>query len=76
MYWAQELANQDVDAELKQIFKQVAEEMVQNEDLITKELIEAQGTSQEIGGYYKPDADLVSQAMRPSGTLNNILARL
>ena len=76
MYWAQGLADQDVDTELKQLFSQVADEMEKSEDQIAKELIDAQGHKQEIGGYYKPNAELVSKAMRPSATLNAILAKL
>ncbi len=76
LYWAQALAKQDKDDELKTIFSQTAKEMEEKESLILDELRDAQGTSQNIGGYYKPDNDLVSEAMRPSKTLNKILAQI
>ena len=76
MYWAEALAAQEIDAELKEIFAVVSKEMKANEDKITTELIAAQGSPQAVGGYYKPEADLVVKAMRPSATLNAILQKL
>ncbi len=76
MYWAEALAAQEIDAELKEIFAVVYKEMKANEDKITTELIAAQGSPQAVGGYYKPEADLVVKAMRPSATLNAILQKL
>lgn len=76
LYWAQALAKQVKDDELKTIFIKTAKEMEEKESLILDELRDAQGTSQNIGGYYKPDNDLVSEAMRPSKTLNKILAQI
>ena len=76
MYWAQSLAAQDKDAELKAIFGAVATEMEANETQITAELIGAQGSPQDIGGYYHPDPDKTSRVMRPSKTLNQIIDRL
>ena len=76
MYWAEALAAQEIDAELKEIFAVVSKEMKANEDKITTELIAAQGSPQDVGGYYKPEADLVVKAMRPSATLNAILQKL
>ncbi len=73
LYWAEALANQDADTELKTTFTKVAENMQRNESKILDELINAQGTSQNIGGYYKPDPELITKAMRPSNTLNSIL---
>lgn len=73
LYWAEALAEQDKDAELKKYFTKVAEDLKTNEDKILQELIEAQGSPVNIGGYYKPDEDLTSKAMRPSETLNSIL---
>lgn len=73
MYWARALADQQEDAELSKIFSSVAQKMEENEKLINKELINAQGKPVDIGGYYKPDDKLASQAMRPSKTLNEIL---
>ncbi len=73
LYWAEALASQDRDMELKTLFNTVYDEMKSKESQITNELIKAQGTSQEIGGYYKPNTKLVEEAMRPSTTLNAIL---
>jgi isocitrate dehydrogenase len=76
LYWAQALAAQNKDAELKSIFEPIAKELTDNEAKINSELIGAQGTHQEIGGYYKPNQDLLFKAMRPSGTFNAILSKL
>ncbi|WP_124979837.1 NADP-dependent isocitrate dehydrogenase [Nonlabens xiamenensis] len=73
LYWAQELAQQDKDAELADYFKPLAQQLSENEDKITQELIDVQGQSMDIGGYYKPDADKEVAAMRPSPTLNAII---
>lgn len=73
LYWAQALADQDKDNELKEHFSGIAQKLKENEDKILQELIEAQGSFVDIGGYYKPDDNLVSKAMRPSETLNSIL---
>ncbi|TDT45503.1 isocitrate dehydrogenase [Maribacter spongiicola] len=72
-YWAEALALQDDNAELKSIFLKVSTEINHNESQILSELIDAQGSKQDIGGYYKPDPILVEKAMRPSKTLNGIL---
>ena len=73
LYWAQELAKQDDDADLKAKFTQVAKDLETNLDKIIGELDAAQGTPKDIGGYFKPDATKVAAAMRPSVTFNNIL---
>tara|TARA_R110002049_G_scaffold93461_5_gene231015 strand:+ start:216 stop:2450 length:2235 start_codon:yes stop_codon:yes gene_type:complete len=73
MYWAETLANQDDDAALKTIFTPVAKTMAENEEKIVSELNGAQGSPVDIGGYYKPDEEKTSAAMRPSQTLNDIL---
>ncbi|WP_339660555.1 NADP-dependent isocitrate dehydrogenase [Croceibacter atlanticus] len=73
MYWAQGLASQDKDADLKAEFASLAETMQANEDKIIKELNAAQGAPVNIDGYYYPDYNKVSKAMRPSETLNAIL---
>jgi isocitrate dehydrogenase len=70
MYWAQALAAQDDDADLKAKFTAVARALADNEDKIVAELNGAQGKPEEIGGYYHPDMTRVSAAMRPSATLN------
>ena len=72
-YWAEALAQQDNNAELKAIFSKVSTQINEKESQILTELINAQGSKQDIGGYYKPDAFLVEKAMRPSSTLNEIL---
>lgn len=76
LYWAQALAAQDKNTELKTYFTPIATELTANEAKIDSELIEAQGKKQEIGGYYQPNEDLLSQAMRPSDTLNAIINKM
>jgi isocitrate dehydrogenase len=76
LYWAQALAAQDKDADLKAIFTPIAEELTAKEATINEELIGAQGKPQDIGGYYKPEFAKASVAMRPSTTFNSILAKL
>ena len=76
MYWAEALAAQDKDADLKAIFSPIAAEFIANESQINGELIGAQGKPQTIGGYYQPNPELTSKAMRPSTTFNTILAKL
>ncbi|MEV9600842.1 NADP-dependent isocitrate dehydrogenase [Aliarcobacter butzleri] len=73
MYWAQELAAQNVDAELKAEFTPIAKAMTENEEKIVKELTECQGKAVDMGGYYLPDDAKTSAAMRPSATLNSII---
>ena len=76
MYWAEALANQTVDAELAAQFAPVANAMLENETKINEELIGAQGTAQNIDGYYRPDEAKTYAAMRPSATLNAIVDAL
>ncbi|MFT5647696.1 MAG: isocitrate dehydrogenase, partial [Aureispira sp.] len=76
MYWAEALATQNKDLELQAVFTPVAKELEQNEAKINEELIGTQGKPQDIGGYYQPNAELTSKAMRPSATLNAILAKI
>lgn len=76
LYWANALANQDKDAELKATFSPIAEALNANEAKINEELIAAQGKPQNIGGYYNTSFELTDKAMRPSETLNTILAKL
>ncbi|WP_445474618.1 NADP-dependent isocitrate dehydrogenase [Methanococcoides methylutens] len=73
MYWAQALADQEKDSELKAIFEPVAKALMENEEKISNELLEAQGKAMDLKGYYAPDEELKSQAMRPSATLNGII---
>ena len=76
MYWAQALAAQDNDKELKAIFTPIAEQLTANEEKIAAELLAVQGKPADIGGYYQPDDKLASAALRPSATFNEILAKL
>ena len=73
MYWAEALANQDADAELKATFAPVAEALQSNEAKINEELIGVQGQPVDIEGYYLPSEEAVAKAMRPSVTLNTII---
>jgi isocitrate dehydrogenase len=76
MYWAEALANQDIDKGLKTVFTPIAQELKSNENKIVEELNNCQGVIVDIGGYYKPDSEKTSAAMRPSGTFNNILSKI
>ena len=74
LYWAEALAAQDDDASLKDIFTPVARELADKESLIVEELLKVQGAPVDTGGYYQPDDAKASAAMRPSATLNQIIA--
>ena len=76
MYWAQELAAQDKDADLKAKFAPLAEKLESNEAAIVKELNEAQGKPVDLKGYYLADEALAEQAMRPSTLFNAAIASL
>jgi isocitrate dehydrogenase len=76
LYWAEALAAQNKDADLKARFAPLAKALVENEEKIINELTAVQGKPVDIGGYYRPDEKLVSAAMRPSQTFNAILAAL
>jgi len=73
LYWAQAVAEQAQDKELKARFSNLAKELEENEEKINQELIGAQGQPQDIGGYYHPDPGKTEKAMRPSATFNAIL---
>ncbi|MGI9411732.1 MAG: NADP-dependent isocitrate dehydrogenase, partial [Hyphomicrobiaceae bacterium] len=73
LYWAEALAKQDEDAELKAHFAPMANVLRENEAKIMEELAGAQGSPVDLGGYYKPDPAKVAAAMRPSPTLNAII---
>jgi isocitrate dehydrogenase len=73
MYWAQALAAQDTNAELRSRFAKVAEELAKSEETILAELAAGAGKAADIGGYYMPDPELASKVMRPSATLNRII---
>jgi isocitrate dehydrogenase len=74
MYWAQELAAQTSDEELREHFAALADALTKNEDAIVAELNEVQGDAVDIGGYYAPDSAKTAAVMRPSKTLNAALA--
>ncbi|MBT8045644.1 MAG: NADP-dependent isocitrate dehydrogenase, partial [Pontiella sp.] len=76
LYWAQALAAQDVDADLKTRFTPLAEALSADEEKIVDELNRVQGVAMDIGGYYRPDPELAAKAMRPSSTFNAALASL
>ncbi|ELT44459.1 NADP-dependent isocitrate dehydrogenase [Arthrobacter nitrophenolicus] len=75
-YWAEELAKQTDDADLAAAFSSVAHELTSKEDTIVGELAEVQGSPVDIGGYYHPDDAKASAVMRPSATLNKVIATL
>ena len=76
IYWAEELAKQTEDAELAAAFAPIATELREKADTIAAEMIAVQGKPAELGGYYRPDPDKTSAVMRPSETLNGIIAKL
>jgi isocitrate dehydrogenase len=73
LYWAQAIAEQAEDEELKARFSKLAQELKDNETRIVEELIGVQGSPQDIGGYYHPDPEKAEKAMRPSATFNAII---
>jgi isocitrate dehydrogenase len=75
-YWAEELAAQTRDTDLAELFSEISESLKSNEDKIAQELLDVQGSPVELGGYYWPQDAKADSAMRPSETLNGILARL
>ena len=76
LYWAQALAKQTTDAQLSTLFTPIAEKLTAAEKQIVAEMIAVQGKPADIGGYYQPDDAKASAALRPSKTLNDILATL
>ncbi|WP_457948933.1 NADP-dependent isocitrate dehydrogenase [Pseudarthrobacter sp. alpha12b] len=75
-YWAEELAKQTDDADLAAAFSSVANELSSKEETIVGELAEVQGSPVDIGGYYRPEDAKASAVMRPSATLNKVIASL
>lgn len=73
LYWAEALSNQGEDEDLAKAFKPLHESLKANEATINRELLSAQGSPMEIGGYYDPDPNMTEQAMRPSSTYNRII---
>ncbi|NOR42310.1 MAG: NADP-dependent isocitrate dehydrogenase [Gammaproteobacteria bacterium] len=76
MYWAQALAEQSDDKELQDKFTPIAQQLTDDEDKIVGELNDVQGSSVELGGYYRLDKTLVTKVMRPSATLNAVIDNL
>lgn len=76
LYWAEALAAQSDDADLASAFSAIAKELAENETKIVEELIAVQGSPVDTKGYYQPDESIVGKAMRPSETLNKVLASL
>ena len=76
MYWADALAVQDKDPELKGKFRTLSDTLLANEDKINEEMLTAQGEAVDVGGYYSPDQELAEKAMRPSQTFNDALSAL
>jgi isocitrate dehydrogenase len=76
MYWAQELARQDDDPELAAAFKGLAQTLTDQEETISAELVEVQGSPVDLGGYYRPDDAKATAVMRPSKTFNEALDAL
>ncbi len=76
MYWAQALAEQADNEALQKIFIPVAQQLTDNENKIVGELNEVQGRPADVGGYYRMDRALASDAMRPSATLNSVISDL
>lgn len=73
MYWAEALANQDKNTDLKTEFSEITQAMKENEEKIISELNAAQGSPVNIEGYYNPNEALVNKEMRASETLNKII---
>jgi len=76
LYWAQALAAQTKDAGIQARFADVAARLQENEAKISEELLSAQGSPVDIGGYYLPDDAMAEKAMRPSQTLNDVIGAL
>ena len=76
MYWAQALAVQTEDAELQTRFAAVSDALSANEEKIVEELNSVQGIAMDVGGYYKLNTELATTAMKPSVTLNEIIANI
>ena len=73
MYWAEALAEQNDDLELKNEFTSISESLRSNEDQIVSELLQIQGSPVDVGGYYQPDDEKAASKMRPSITFNDII---
>jgi len=76
LFWAEALAAQTEDAELASEFEPIAKDLRDNADVIDKELLDAQGSAADLGGYYWPDEEKTTAVMRPSATFNKIIDAL
>ena len=76
LYWAQAMGAQDENLELSERFKKLAADLEREEETITNQLLSAQGVSVDVGGYYSPNRELASNAMRPSTTLNEAVSSI
>ena len=76
MYWAEAMASQTEDTELSERFKKLFDKLKADEKKIINELNSVQGKPVDMGGYYNPDLDKVSKAMRPSETFNSALSQI
>ena len=76
LFWAEALAAQTEDAELASEFEPIAKDLRDNADVIDKELLDAQGSAADLGGYYWPDEEKTTAVMRPSETFNKIIDAL
>merc|ERR1712003_427962 len=75
-YWAEELAKQNEDLSLQKTFANTAKDFAEGEVKVLQELIDCQGKAIDLGGYYHVDKSKTDAAMRPSKTLNSIIARI
>ena len=75
-YWAEALAGQEEDAQLRERFARLHQRLDENEAGINEQLLAAQGDAVDVGGYYAPNSELASVAMRPSTLFNEALASL
>ena len=73
LYWAQALAEQDKDKEMKERFSKIYKELAANEEKITNDMIAVQGKPVDLGGYYVPNDKKATKVMRPSSTFNKII---
>ncbi|HZK19852.1 MAG TPA: NADP-dependent isocitrate dehydrogenase [Treponemataceae bacterium] len=76
MFWAQELACQTKNAKLSAVFAPFAKNLAKNEDAIIQQMLKAQGISVDMGGYYHPDEEKTTKAMRPSALYNSLIESL
>ena len=74
LYWSEEMSKQTVDPALSKRFGELAAQLKEKEEAICEELLLAQGSSVDVGGYFSPDLKLAEAAMRPSKTLNSIIS--